>query len=180
MNNEGVVREMISQNNKSGLRNPWLLGILALIILVLGVNITFIWYSANSSRSTLVERDYKTRDRKTTEAALKDLGQYHQLAWQVSINKPEEITTGQPVSYEIRVADKAGGPVTGGTLEVEAYRAADASRDFVTPFHEIAPGNYQGNISFPLKGYWELHIRVQRGEEIFQVSADRFKVAAAP
>jgi nitrogen fixation protein FixH len=168
---------MISQENKSGLRNPWLLGMLFLIVLVLGVNITFIWYSANSQRSTLVERDYKTRDRKTTEAALKDLGEYHHLAWQMSINKPKEIAVGKPVSYEIRVTDKAGAPVAGGVLEVEAYRASDASRDFTVPFQEVAPGSYQGAVTYPLKGYWELHIRIQRGEDKFQVSADRFKVA---
>jgi nitrogen fixation protein FixH len=168
---------MISQENKSGLRNPWLLSIILLIILVLGVNITFIWYSANSQRSALVEQDYKTRDRKTTEAALKELGEYHYLGWQVSINKPEEIAVGKPISYEIRVTDKSGAPVTGGALEVEAYRASDASRDFTVPFQEVAPGSYQGAVAFPLKGYWELHIRVQRGEDKFQVSADRFKVA---
>lgn len=171
---------MISQENKSGLRNPWLLGILLLIMVVLAVNITFIWYSTNSNRSTLVERDYKTKDRKSSEAALKDLGEYHHLAWQVSINKPENVVVNSPVSYEIRVTDKTGKPVSGGKLEVEAYRASDASRDFVTPFQEVAPGSYQASISFPLKGYWELHIRIQRGEERFQVSADRFKVAEAP
>ena len=36
---------MISQDNKSGLRNPWVLGMLALIVVVLCVNATFIWFT---------------------------------------------------------------------------------------------------------------------------------------
>ena len=51
---------MISQNNKSGLRNPWVLGMLALMTVVLSVNATFIWFATKEGRSTLVERDYKT------------------------------------------------------------------------------------------------------------------------
>ena len=36
---------MISQHSKKGLRNPWLLGMIGLIILVLGVNGAFIWFA---------------------------------------------------------------------------------------------------------------------------------------
>ncbi len=39
---------MISQDHKSGLRNPWLLGMLVLIALVLAVNATFIWFDTQS------------------------------------------------------------------------------------------------------------------------------------
>ncbi len=170
---------MISQENKAGLRNPWLLGMLGLIVLVLAVNIAFIWYSANGSRSTLVERDYKTKDRKANEEVLKELGTQRALAWQTSIKQPEALVVNMPAAYEISVADREGAPVS-GTMEVEAYRAADDSKDFTIPFREVSPGNYQGSISFPLKGYWELHIRIKRGEEMFAVSTDRFSVATAP
>jgi len=54
-------------------------------------------------------------------------------------------------------------------MEVIAYRASDARQDFTTVFRETSPGNYQGYINFPLKGYWELRIRSKRGEEIFEV-----------
>lgn len=169
---------MISQSNKAGLRNPWLLGMLGLIVLVLGVNITFIWYSANGSRSTLVEQDYKTKDRKANEELLRELREQQALAWQTTIKKPKLLVVGTPTSYEISVADRDGKPVS-GTMEVEAYRAADASKDFTTAFKEVSPGNYQGFIDFPLKGYWELRIHVKRGEDAFGVSTDRFMVAEA-
>jgi nitrogen fixation protein FixH len=169
---------MISQSNKSGLRNPWVLGILALIAVVLGVNGTFIWFATKEDRSALVERDYKTKDRKSNEEVLSELREQHALAWQTEIKKPKAVVMGTPTAYEIGVTDREGKPVS-GALEVLAYRAADASKDFTVPFKEVAPGRYQGYINFPLKGYWEMHIRIKRGDEQFGVNTDRFMVAEA-
>ena len=166
---------MISQDNKAALRNPWVWAVIGLIVVVLAVNITFVLYSANSSRSTLVEQDYKTKDHKANEELLKELREQQSLAWQTTIKKPKALVMNTPTSYEISVADRDGKPVS-GAMEVEAYRASDASRDFSTAFKEVAPGSYQGFINFPLKGYWELRIHLKRGEDEFRVNTDRFMV----
>ncbi|OGS90482.1 MAG: hypothetical protein A2Z95_04585 [Gallionellales bacterium GWA2_60_18] len=150
---------------------------MGLIVLVLGVNSTFIWY-ATHNQSSLVDREYKTKDRKTNEEVLVELGKQHSLAWQTTIKRPQAIVMNAPVAYEISVADRDGKPVS-GTMEVEAYRASDASQDFTTSFREVSPGNYQGYISFPLKGYWELRIHVKRGDDMFGVDTERFMVAAS-
>lgn len=167
---------MISQSNKSGLRNPWVWGILALITVVLSVNATFIWFATKEDRSALVERDYKTKDRKSNEEVLSELRTQHALSWQTEIKRPKSVVMGTPASYEIGVKDREGAPVS-GALEVVAYRASDASKDFTTQFKEVTPGRYQGYINFPLKGFWELHIRVKRDGEQFGVNTERFTVA---
>lgn len=169
---------MISQDNKKGLRNPWFLGMMGLIVVVLGVNGTFIWL-AMQNRPALVDREYSTKDRKSDTAALNDLQAHRNLAWKIAIKQPKPIVMNSPMAYEIGVADRAGEPVS-GKMEVAAYRASDAGKDFTMAFRETSPGNYQGYISFPLKGYWELHVRVKRGEEIFEVNTDRFTVAGTP
>jgi hypothetical protein len=169
---------MISQDSKKAFRNPWVLGMIGLIVFVLGVNGTFIWYSMHG-RSTLVDHEYSTKDRKSDTAELKEIESHRSLAWKTTIKQPTAIVMNLPTSYEISVADRNGVPVS-GTMEVEAYRAADATKDFTTPFKEVSPGNYQGNITFPLKGFWELRIRVQRGEDVFGVETKRFSVAPAP
>ena len=166
---------MISQGNKSGLHNPWFLGMLVAIIVVLGVNGAFIWFAMHN-RSSLVDREYSTRDRKSDAAVLGDLQSHKALAWKITIKQPRDITMNSPAAYEISVADRGGEPVS-GALEVGAYRPSDAGKDFATAFKEVSPGNYQGYISFPLKGYWELRIRIKRGEDVFEVNADRFSVA---
>lgn len=169
---------MISQHSKKGLRNPWLLGMIGLIVLVLGVNGAFVWF-ATHSRSTLVDRDYSTKDRKSNAAVVSDLQEQKALAWKISVNKPKRIAMGLPAKYEISVADREGMPVS-GTMEVEAYRAADASKDFTTVFREVSPGNYRGDISLPLKGYWELRVRIRRGGDAFEAGTDRLMVEIAP
>lgn len=168
---------MISQDSKKGLRNPWFLGMLGLMVVVLGVNGAFIWLSMQN-RPALVDREYSAKNRKSDTAALNDIEAHRALAWKTTVKQPPAVAVNSPVAYEIGVADRAGAPVS-GAMEVKAYRASDAGRDFTTVFRETSPGNYQGYISFPLKGYWELRIRVKRGEEVFEVNTGRFMVAAA-
>lgn len=170
---------MISQRHKWGMRNPWFLGILGLILLVFAVNGVFIWLSTHHP-STLVDVEYKTHDRKSNAAAVNELAARQALAWQTTIRMPTTLAVGEPASFEIHVADRAGQPVREGVLIVEAYRPSDASRDFSIPFREIASGTYQGTLTFPLKGYWELHLRLERGNNLFTVATNRFRVAAAP
>ena len=166
---------MISQDNKSGLRNPWFLGMLVAIIVVLGVNGVFIWFAMHN-RSSLVDREYSTRNRKSDAAVLGDLQSHKALAWKITIKQPRDITMNLPAAFEISVADRGGEPVS-GALEVGAYRPSDAGKDFATAFKEVTPGNYQGYISFPLKGYWELRIRIKREEDVFEANTGRFSVA---
>ena len=168
---------MISQENKNGLRNPWPLAMIGLIIVVLGVNGTFIWL-ASHNRSTLVDRDYSTKDRKSNAAVLSGLQEQKALAWKAAIKQPRAIVMGSPAAYEISVVDREGVPIS-GTVEVVAYRASDESKDFSTVFREVFPGNYQGYVRFPLKGYWELRIHIKRGKDTFEVGTDKFRVDAA-
>lgn len=171
----GAKPGLISQQHKAGLRNPWLLGILGLICVVLAVNALFIWLSTHN-RSTLVDREYKSRDRKTGAAFLNELGAQQALGWQMSINRPSPVIRDEPTRYDIVVSDRDGKPVS-GEMVVEAYRNADASRDFDTRFREVSIGSYQGFITFPLKGYWELHIRINRGNDVLNARTERFMVA---
>lgn len=166
---------MISQNNKQSWRNPWFLGMIGVILTVLLVNGVLIWYSLHH-RSTLVDRDYNTKNRKTDTETIKSIEAQNALAWKISVKQPQAVVLATPAAYAIGVIDRQGAPVS-GEMEVLAYRAADATKDFVAPFKETSPGNYQGYISFPLKGYWELRIRIKRGEDIFEVGTDRFMVA---
>lgn len=169
-----MAMNIVSQENKKGLRNPWFLGMLALIVVVLAVNGAFIWY-ATHNQSSLVDREYKTKDRKTNAEMLSELRAQQVLAWQTTIKRPKAVILNAPAEYQISVVDRDGKPVT-GILEVEAYRASDASKDFTTEFKEVASGVYQGYISFPLKGYWELRLHLTRGEDDFRVDTERFKV----
>jgi hypothetical protein len=165
---------MLSQKNKKGWRNPWFVGMMGVVVTALLVNSVLIWYALHR-RSTLVDHEYSTRDRKSDTETIDDIQAQNALAWKITIKLPKMVVLATPAAYEIDVADRQGAPVS-GEMEVVAYRASDADKDFAIPFREVSSGKYQGYISFPLKGYWELRIRVKRGKDVFEVGSNKFLV----
>lgn len=163
---------MLSQKNKDGWRNPWFLGMLGVVVTAILVNIVLIGYALHG-RSTLVDYEYNSKDRKSDTETIGNMQAQKALAWKFIIKLPKTVVRGTPASYEIDVADRDGAPVS-GEMNVVAYRASDANKDFPIPFREVSSGKYQGYISFPLKGYWELHIRVTRGKDVFD--AESYKI----
>jgi FixH len=165
---------MLSQKNKKCWRNPWFVGMMGVVVTALLVNSVLIWYALHR-RSTLVDHEYSTRDRKSDTETIDDIQAQNALAWKITIKLPKMVVLATPAAYEINVADRQGAPVS-GEMEVVAYRASDADKDFAIPFREVSSGKYQGYISFPLKGYWELRIRVKRGKDVFEVGSNKFLV----
>ena len=168
---------MLSQNNKKGWRNPWFVGMIGVVVSALLVNSVLIWY-ATHQRSTLVDHEYNSRDRKSDLEAIGDIEAHNTLAWKTTIKLPKAVVRAAPAIFEINVTDRQGAPVS-GEMEVVAYRPSDADQDFAVPFKEVSSGNYQGFISFPLKGFWELRIRVKRDKDVFEVESKKLSVAEA-
>jgi hypothetical protein len=165
---------MLSQNNKKSWRNPWFIGIMGVVVTALLVNSVLIWYALHG-RSTLVDHEYSTKDRKSDTETIDDIQAQNALAWKITVKLPKMVVLATPASYEINVVDRLGAPVN-GEMEVVAYRPSDADKDFAVPFREVSSGKYQGYISFPLKGFWELRIRVKRGQDVFETESNRFLV----
>ncbi len=168
---------MLSQKNKKGWRNPWFVGMMGVVVTALLVNSVLIWYALHR-RSTLVDHEYSTRDRKSDTETIDDIQTQNALAWKITIKQPKMLMLATPAAYEIDVADLQGAPVS-GEMEVVAYRASDSDKDFAIPFREVSSGKYQGYISFPLKGFWELRIRVKRGKDVFETESNKFSVTPA-
>lgn len=165
---------MLSQNNKKSWRNPWFIGMMGVVVTALLVNSILIWYALHG-RSTLVDHEYSTKDRKSDTETIDDIQAQNALAWKITVKLPKMVVLATPASYEINVVDRLGAPVN-GEMEVVAYRPSDADKDFAVPFREVSSGKYQGYISFPLKGFWELRIRVKRGQDVFETESNRFLV----
>jgi hypothetical protein len=166
---------MISQKNKDGWRNPWFLGMLGVVVTAVLVNFVLIGYALHG-RSTLVDYEYNTRDRKSDTETIGNIQAQKALAWKFTIKLPKTVVLGTSASYEIDVDDRLGAPVS-GEMKVVAYRASDANKDFPITFREVSSGKYQGYISFPLKGYWELHMRVTRGNDVFDAESSKVLVS---
>lgn len=157
-------------------KNPWVFGAIGLVLVTVAVNVGLIWLTSQKGIS-FVDQEYNAKNRKSDTETLEYIQQQRAIGWQVSLKQPAEIHQNQPTAYQISVADKQGAPVA-GVMRVMTYRAADASQDFWTDFKQTAPGEYDGEIVFPLKGFWELRVEVTRDNETFTTATDKLEVKA--
>lgn len=154
----------ISQDNKSAMRNPWVLGWLGLLITVVGVNVAFI-VTAFKTSPGLVEESYYEKGRDVEKNFHKKLEARNRLGWDIRLQSPDEIILGRPAYYSITIVDSVGMPLRDATVTLHAYRPSDASADIQTEMQSIATGVYQAAINLPLKGIWDLKVKVSRGED---------------
>lgn len=169
--------KMLSQRQAYGLRNPWLLGILGFIALAFAVNGLFIYLSMQY-KPAFVDQHANSKSRKGQEITHRELQAHQSLAWQLTVRQPKELSVNELGHYQVVVQNREGRPVTGGTMSVKALRIADEKQDFLIPFHEVGVGIYEGDIRFPLKGYWELSFNIVQGDAGFSVTGDKVFVNA--
>lgn len=160
---------LISQNNKQAFRNPWVLGWLGLLVLVVLVNVVFIVTAFNTTPG-LVDKNYYEKGRDVEKNFLKKQQAKNRLGWEISLTLPEEVIAGQPTSFSINVADAAGMPLRGASARLQAYRPSDATADYNTNMEMVTDGVFQSHLTLPLKGIWDIKVVVQQGEEELNIS----------
>lgn len=164
------MKPRISQSNKEAFRNPWVLGWLAAIILVLLVNAGFI-VTAVFTNPGLVDKDYYEKGR-NLEQEFSTLRETHKrLGWKMQLDAMQQKPrANQPTRYTFSVVDKAGTPVEGDRAVIQAYRPSDASSDFEAEMQEIAPGTYSAKLAFPLKGIWDITTTLYKGSDALKIT----------
>jgi nitrogen fixation protein FixH len=161
---------MLSQRKKDFLHNPWALGITASILFGgIGVSMALV-YVAVHNRPALVDREYYESGRKYERTVIQQLAARDALAWRTNVLLPEPIVVGTPGLVRLIVQDKNDAAVTHGKVSLTAYRPSDANADFTIQLDEGSAGEYAGSIRFPLKGIWELTFRIERGDDVFDVT----------
>lgn len=159
----------ISQDSKQALRNPWVLGWIGFVMIVLAVNIGLILLS-RSSNPGLVDKNYYDHGRDFERNALKKISARESLGWEARLEAPEHIVLAQPASLRFTVMDGRGLPLSDADITITAYRPADAAADFMVAMSQSAAGRYQADINFPLKGTWDLIVKVKRGEDSYDLT----------
>ena len=162
-------KRFLSQSNKEAFRNPWVLGLIGAIVVVLGVNIAFI-STAVVTWPGLVTKDYYEKGRDMEKHIRDRLAAQKAMAWTMQIQAPEEISLGRKQPYRVIVVDRNGQPLTDAQMQLQAYRPSDAAADFVTPMKETAPGQYTADVAFNLKGVWEISGVIRRGKDEFSTT----------
>jgi nitrogen fixation protein FixH len=163
------IRNQYSQHSAEARRNPWFLAWLGLVAVFLLVNIGFIITSVFTMPG-LVAEDYYEQGRQYERNALKLMAARNKLQWQAKLEIPATLTSQENGVYRFSAVDARGIPIIDADAQLLAYRPADAAADFTTPLNQIAPGLYQAELSLPLPGLWELHVRVRQNEDVFEMS----------
>lgn len=87
------------------------------------------------------------------------------LGWQGDI----KYSTAGTLTFTL--ADKHGAPLEGAFVGAEAIRPTQEGLDFTLELSEIAPGIYETEAEFPLKGQWDVRLFVQWNQQQFQQSS---------
>lgn len=165
----------ISQSNPKAWRNPWVIGWLALVAIVLGVNAVMISLAVVTNPG-LVTEDYYEKGRDFERNAVQQMAARNALGWQISLDLPQKPQAGQDADYRFIVTDMSGVPVESLKVRLQGYRPSDANADFYTDMEPKGNGIYQAKLNFPLKGLWELNINVEHGEQSYDMVNRRLHV----
>lgn len=162
-------RPRISQSSKEAFRNPWVLGWIAAIAVVLLVNVAFI-VTAIVTNPGLVDKDYYEKGRDLEQEFVSMRETRTRLGWHMKLEAAHKPFVNQPARYSFSVVDKVGVPVEGERALLQAYRPSDAASDFKMEMQQVAPGIYSTEMVFPLKGIWDLTAILYRGDDTLKIT----------
>ena len=163
----------ISQSNKNALRNPWVLGWLGMVALVFAIN-AFMVGQAYVSSPGLVNEQYYDKG-KNYRQTLDKREEVAALGWNVNLDKPTRPNVREPATYRVVAVDAAGLPLAAESVTLFAYRPADQNADFTVPFVEEGPGRFRVDVSYPLKGMWDLVVQLKAQGHDYEM-AERTRV----
>ncbi len=158
-----------SQHNKEAFRNPWVLGWIGGIILVLAVNAAFI-ITAIVTNPGLVEKNYYEKGQDQEQNFISQQQARNRLDWHMKLDATHKPVVGEPVRYSFNIVDTKGIPIDGDTAVIQAYRPSDVDADFETRMQEVGPGVYSTELTFPLKGIWDLNVILTKGEDSLKLT----------
>jgi nitrogen fixation protein FixH len=167
---------MISQKHSKGWRNPWVFGLLAIMLSGVLINGRFLWNVFNHPVRVL-DDNYSVKAHNQYDAKwVQQQAERSTLGWKAKLHsqhqlqndsqaKPDEarfILMASPADLKFELHDKQGQPVKGALVEIKAQWPGDPTFDFKDSLVEVTPGNYQGSLKFPRAGNWDLLIRAER------------------
>jgi len=179
---------MISQKNKQGWRNPWVIGLLAVVLAGVLTNARMLWNVLHHP-TRLLDDNYNVKAHNQYDAKwVQQQAERSTLGWQAKLHSPQRlqndsqalpsaerfILLASPAELKFELNDRDGKPVHGGRVEINAQWPGDPSFDFKGTLYEAASGHYVGSMKFPRAGNWDLLIRAQLDDRQFDMEQKIF------
>jgi nitrogen fixation protein FixH len=96
----------------------------------------------------------------------------------MEVHPPASVEVGEPALFRFTVSDRDGRPAEPDQVIFYAYRPSDRRQDFSREMSPVEPGHYEAQVSFPLKGVWDILVSVRQGEAEYN-SPHRLSAGAA-
>lgn len=158
-----------SQNNKQAFRNPWVIGWLAILLLVIMVNAAFI-ITAFMTNPGLVDEDYYEKGQDFERTMRTRIADRERLGWQIDLKTSEQIIANKTTTIHIDLKNRDGALIHADAVILNAYRPSDVTADFRQPMENLAPGRFVTTIKFPLKGVWDITAVVKSGDDSLDIA----------
>lgn len=178
---------MISQKHK-GWRNPWVFGLMAIVLAGVLINGRFLW-NVMQHPTRLLDENYSVKGHNQYDAKwVQQQAERSTLGWQAKLHSPQQLQNdsqaidsaarfvllASPAELKFEMNDRDGTPILGGQVLIKAQWPGDPTFDFEAALHEAAPGHYEGSMKFPRAGNWDLLIRAQHDGRQFDMEQKVF------
>jgi len=141
----------------------WPVGLAALLVVSAGANIALVVITARDA-SFAVEPNYYAKALAWDETMAQQ-ARNEALGW--SLDLRVEPTGGRDAMAVVaRLADRAGAPIAGARIAIEARHNARANRVLTAALEPRGPG-YMATMPLARPGLWEFRARVTRGADVF-------------
>lgn len=85
--------------------------------------------------------------------------------WKIAVEPNPNIIGNYPATMRIRISDAKGQPVTGAAVEFHVTMIDMDHGDQKVSASMVAPGVYEGKVTYYMIGAWTLEVRAKRGNE---------------
>jgi len=168
-----ISRVQTSAKGTPAWRSPWVIAWVGLVVAVLGVNATMVYF-AIATNPGLVNDDYYERGQDYEETLISR--RKADPGWTIRAEIPRGIAANEEATIRVSLVDRAGQPVIADKVRFYAYRPSDKSADFSLPMPLVEAGRYAANTRFPLFGYWDTLVAVVHDGREY-TTGDRIKIA---
>ena len=157
-------------NKQSDFRNPWVIGGIVMLLIVVVTIIARIYLAIDSFPGLVVDdayehgKDLHENIRKRSAERPKWNTQVDFAGAKKSMGDLMIRAYNKPVELDYRVTNQMGEPVEPHSVTFYAYRNSDIKQDFSVAMTKVDTGHYQAEISFPLKGVWDTYVTATSGE----------------
>ncbi len=155
-------------NPNSAWRSPWVVGIVSMLLAFVAIS-GYRIYLAYATDPGLVNADYYEQGQNYENSM--NARRIKAAEYEMSIEVPNRIRLGEPATIRFTGVDVSGVPLHGDSATAFVYRPADKSQDFSVPMEAEGNGRYVAQVTFPLKGAWDLVVSLKQGDE--EVNAPR-------